>query len=50
MKHSDPKDETKRRDGASAEPAKIIVLAPTQLGHVAGGLNPQPLPPRGDPV
>ena len=49
MKHSHH-DETKRRDGTSAEPEKIMVLARTQLDYVAGGLNPQPLPPREDPV
>jgi len=50
MKHSHQHNETKRRDGTSAEPEKIIVLTPNQLDYVAGGINPQPLPPREDPV
>jgi len=37
------------RPGATAErhaPPQPVVLPPECLEHVAGGLNPQPLPPR----
>jgi bacteriocin-like protein len=39
----------KQQPTTSPTPAPVIELTDDALEQVTGGLNPQPLPPRGDP-
>jgi hypothetical protein len=51
MSKPNKKYQPQKQQPPTASPAikPVIELTDTALSQVTGGLNPQPLPPRGDP-